>query len=118
MSALSNHPVGALKRLGQLTGPDASLLGVTKASETDEGYYYLALRTWPHPDVDDAWTLSLRYAYLTKGEGSDGWTDEGMNMRVEQDPEAFLQTLSRMFASGIARFDPSKDPSVHDATED
>jgi len=115
---LSNHPTGAMKRLEQLTGPDADLLGVTKASETDEGHYYLALRAWPHPDVDDAWTLSLRYAYLTAGGGSDGWTDQGMNMRVEQDPETFLQTVSQMFASGIPRFGGDRNPSMNDATED
>ena len=116
---MSNHAVGAMKRLEQLTGPDADLLGVSKASETDEGYYYLALRTWPHPDVDDAWTLSLRYAYLTKGDGSDGWTDQGMNMRVEGDRETFLQALSRMFAGGIPRLGSSRvNPSMSDATED
>lgn len=115
---MSNHPVGTEKRLAELTGPDADLLGYTLADTTDEGYYYLTLRAWPHPDVDDAWTLSLRYAYLTAGDGSDGWTDEGMNMRVSGDPATFLQTLSQMAASGIPRLGGGKDPSAHDATED
>ena len=115
---MSDHAVGELKRLEQLTGPDADLLGVTKASETPEGYYYLALRAWPHPDLDDAWTLSLRYAYLTKGDGSDGWTDQGMNMRVEHDPKTFLQTVSQMFASSIPRFGSGVDATINDATEE
>jgi hypothetical protein len=114
---LSNHPVGAARRLDHLTGPDAVLMDAMKSDETDEGHYYLALRAWPHPDVEDAWTLSLRYAYLTKGDGSDGWTDEGMNMRVNGDPLVFLQTLAKMFAGSTQRFDGDHDPMLHDATE-
>jgi len=115
---LSNHPVGTQKRLEQLTRPGVDLLGYLLADVTEEGYYYLTLRAWPHPDVDDAWTISLRYAYLTAGDGSDGWVDEGMNMRVSGNPATFLQALSQMCASGIARWGGENDPSVHDVTED
>jgi len=115
---MSEHAVGAMKRLEQLTGADADLLGYTLADTTDEGFYYLTLRAWPHPDVDDASTLSLRYAYLTAGDGGDGWVDEGMNMRVEGDPSTFLQALAQMFASGIPRLGGGRNPSTHNGTEE
>lgn len=111
-----SHPIGAEKRMAELTDPSERLLGVTKASETDEGHYYLVLRTWPHPDVDGAWTLSLRYAYLTKGNGGDGWTEQGMNMRVEDSMVKFLQCLSQMFTQAVGRLDGEADPTMHDAT--
>lgn len=91
-----NHPIGYEKRLEQLTGPDATLHAKEQADETDEGYYYLTVRTWPHPDVDDAWTVSFRYAYLTKGDGGDGWTETGMNMRASE-LVAFAELLSELF---------------------
>ena len=98
--------VGVDKRLSQLTNPDQVLLGYARASETEEGVYYIVLRTWPHPDVEDAWTVAVRYAYLTKGNGSDGWTQSGVNLRCEGDPETFLRTLAKLFLGGSQRVPP------------
>lgn len=112
------EPVGTVKRLQHLTGDDAELLGYTLCDDTNAGYYLLTLRTWPHPDDEDAWTLSLRYAYLTKGDGSDGWVEEGMNMKVSHGRKKFLQAVAQMFAAGIPRLDGDADPSAHNATED
>lgn len=117
MFALSDHPVGVEARLQQLTGDDAALLGYCLTDETSKGYYYTTLRMWPHPDAEDSWTFSVRYAYLTKGDGGDGWTDEGMNMRVSHGRKRFLQAMSRMFAGGIPRL-AGGDPSAHNATEE
>lgn len=111
-----SHPDDAAESVAELTEPSERLLGVMKAGETDDGHYYLVLRTWPHPDVDGAWTLALRYAYLTKGDGSDGWTEKGVNMRVEGSVTRFLQSLSRMFAGSIPRLDGEGEPTMHDAT--
>lgn len=111
---MSRHPIGYETRLEQLTGPDAYLLGATLWDSTDEGYYYNTLRIWPHPDVDGAWTLSQRFAYLTKGDGSDGWTEEGMNMRISGEPVAYLQALAEMFAAAIPRVqNRGRDASTH-----
>lgn len=116
---MSDPLVGVDARLEQLTGPDADLLGYFKADDTDQGVYYLTLRSWPHPDVDGATILALRYAYLTRGDGSDGWTESGVNMRVSGDPVAFLQALSQMAAAAIPRQgNPDADPWTGDGTED
>jgi len=116
---LSDQPIGVEARLGQLTGDDAELLGYLQCDETSQGWYYLALRTWEHPDDPDAWTLSLRYAYLTKGDGSDGWTEEGMNMRVNGPRDPFLQALAQMCAGSIPRLDqPDAEPWTGSVTEE
>jgi len=91
-----SHPIGAAKRMAQLTGDDETLLACHKTDETDQGHYYLVLRAWTHPDVEDAYTVSLRYAYLTDGSGSDGWTDQGVNMRCYS-VRRFLRAMSEMF---------------------
>ncbi|AGC65562.1 hypothetical protein K745_gp37 [Haloarcula hispanica virus PH1] len=119
MSPLSDHPIGTEARLGQLTGDDADLLGYFMADTTSQGYYYLTLRTWEHPDDPDAWTLSMRYAYLTAGDGGDGWVDEGMNMRVNGPREPFLQALALMCAGAIPRLDqPDADAWTGNVTEE
>lgn len=109
--------VGVKQRLLELTGADADLLGFLRASNTDQGAYYLTLRAWPHPDVDGATTLSIRYAYLTAGSGSDGWTDQGMNIRIEGDPEEFVGLLAQMVAAARPRLSNSDaEPWSGDAT--
>lgn len=118
---MSDPLVGVETRLTQLTGEDADLLGYFKADATEDGVYYVTLRAWPHPSADDATTLSMRYAYLTRGQGSDGWVGgdsdaAGVNFRVEGDPGVFLQTLAQMCAGSIPRLDADTDPWTGDAT--
>lgn len=119
---MSDDLIGVDKRLAQLTGPDERLLGYAFASETEEGAYYVTLRTWPHPDIEDAWTFAFRYAYLTKGGGGDGWTESGVNLRCEHDPETFLRTLAKLFLGASERVNlmsgKDPDPWTGDATED
>lgn len=67
-------------------------------NSTDAGHYYVVLRTWEHPKIDDATTVSLRYCYLDKGGDSAAWTDMGMNMRAV-DLVAFLDGLAAIFGS-------------------
>jgi len=105
---MTDHPIGARSRLGQLTDDsddDATLLAAAQADETEQGYYYLTLRVWQRDDPTLS-TIALRYAYLTKGDGGDGWIDDaGVNMRVDTDEvDTFLQLLARMFASGMNRY--------------
>ncbi|AFD02313.1 putative protein 32 [Haloarcula hispanica icosahedral virus 2] len=103
---MTDHPIGVRARLDQLTADsedDARLLGAAQADETSEGYYYLTLRQWQRDDPTLS-TLSLRYAYLTKGDGGDGWLDSGVNMRVDTDSVSdLLGLLAQMFAAGQAR---------------
>jgi hypothetical protein len=101
---MSDEPVGARRRLESLTDDGETLHGYVICDATDEGYYTLVARTWPHPDADDATTLSLRYAYLTAGDGSDGWTDAGLNMRLPRhaDPDEAAHTIGQLFA-GVSR---------------
>lgn len=88
--------IGVEARLRQLANAGEDVLGYAPTSETDQGVYFLVLRRYPHPDADDASVLNLRYAYLTRGEGSDGWLDNGINMRVEGDPDDFVLNLARL----------------------
>jgi hypothetical protein len=89
--------IGVEARLEQLAGAGETIHGYAPTSETDEGIYFLVIRSWPHPDVEGAATVSLRYAYLTRGEGSDGWLENGINMRVEDgNVERFLTGLARL----------------------
>ena len=97
--------VGVETRLGQLCDDGQHLLDHQAMGETDEGVYYLVSRVWQHPDVDGAQTLSIRYAYLTRGDGSDGWVDNGINVRVDpgDDPADVAQQLAQMMATSAAK---------------
>lgn len=88
--------IGVEQRIAQLANAGEDVLGYAPTSETSEGVYFLVLREWDHPDADDARVVSLRYAYLTRGDGSDGWIENGINMRVEGDPEQFILNLARL----------------------
>lgn len=109
----------AVSRVRAMMDDHETLLGVLHASSTSEGDYWLALREWPHPNEDGMRTISLRYAYLTSGDGSDGWIGgdsdtgaAGINIRVEGDDSApALQSLAGMMASGAAKLD-ADDTSV------
>lgn len=99
------------ERIERLCGPDERLLGFARADTTDEGTYFLTVRAWPHPDAEGHWTVSLRYAYLTKGDGSDGWVGgedsskaAGINMRVEGDPRGFMNGLGALFRGSAETF--------------
>ena len=87
-----------LSRILDMTADHETLHDAEFINATDSGYYYLVLRSWPHPDIDDAHTVSIRYAYLTKGSGSDGWTENGVNMRAEN-LVWFMDVLAAMFES-------------------
>lgn len=105
--------IGVDARLAQLANDGEEVLGYAPASETDAGIYFIVLRHYDHPDVDSATVLNVRYAYLTRGSGSDGWVDNGINMRIEGDPQEFMQSLARLFAnaSGVG---PGSDPVTAD----
>jgi hypothetical protein len=106
------------RRIEALTDARSQLLGVAFSGATDEGRYYLCLRSWDHPFVDDASIISLWYAYLsTTDDGSDGWTDDGVQMRCTADRAHFLQTLGQMFAGGIPRLDAGNDAGTYDLTD-
>lgn len=111
---MSYHPVGYERRLQQLTddsADDATLLAAYRPpeGETPQGYYYLTLRVWQRDDPTLS-TVSIAYAYLTKGDGHDGW-DKNFNMRVSTDEVAdFLGMLTQMFAAAQPRVDADADP--------
>lgn len=117
---MSEHPIGVERRIRQLCGDDVTLHGFVKADETEEGYYYVVVRSWDHPDADDAETLSERYAYLTKGGGSDGWVDEGVNRR-DRTGGVLAGDLAQLYAQVAANQRGGRDapePKKLDATED
>lgn len=98
-------------RLLGLCDPEQNLLGFAPTSETDDGVYYLTVREWPHPDVDGAHIVSIRYAYLTRGSGTDGWVDGGgVELRVEGDPQEFVGDLARLMAACKPRVGGEKRP--------
>lgn len=109
-------------RLRGLANDGETVLGYLRVSSTDRGDYYLVVRSWPHPDVPGATILSERYAYLTTGDGSDGWIDNGVNRRVEGfDPATMCQELASVYAQAAARFrggtENDRDPHVSDLLE-
>lgn len=69
---------GWKKRVQNLCEPHERLLGAMIIDESDEGAYAIVLRDWdhPYPNVDGD-TFSVRYAYLTFGDGNDGWKNKG-----------------------------------------
>lgn len=94
--------IGVKARLEQLANAGEDVLAYAPTSETSEGVYFLVLREWDHPDADDATVASLRYAYLTRGDGSDGWLENGINMRVEgADTRRFLKNLARLMYGAV-----------------
>jgi len=107
-------------RIRRLTNDGETLHGYTKVSETDEGAYYVVVREWPHPDVDDAQILSERYAYLTHGDGSDGWVENGINRRDTFESGELARSLAQMYASIAARQDAEtaeRDPVTDELAE-
>lgn len=110
---MSNDLIGVEKRIRGLADDDDDerVLGYVRTSDTDDGVYYIVCRSKPHPDAADAHILSMRYAYLTRGSGNDGWLENGINMRVEGDPAAFLGQLAEFAAACVARErNPEADP--------
>lgn len=119
--AASAGLIGVESRLKQLANPGETITAYAPCSETDEGVYFLVARHYPHPDLDDGSILNLRYAYLTRGGGSDGWVGgndstgaAGINMRIEGDPAEFLQGLAQLFAGSIPRLDGDRQPATDD----
>jgi|AntRauMinimDraft_3_1070383.scaffolds.fasta_scaffold01995_2 hypothetical protein len=110
--------IGVDQRIGQLCKDHETLLSYAPAGETDQGVYFVTLRAWDHPTADDAGILSIRYAYLTRGKGGDGWVKDqgasGINMRVEGDPAPFLQGLAQLCAASIPRLGGGKEPATAD----
>ena len=49
-----SDPIGADKRLAQLSDPNEDLLAWRIMDETNAGWYVLTVRSWPHPDAKDA----------------------------------------------------------------
>lgn len=70
--------IGLERRIRGLMDDHERLLGLMVVDESDEGYYAIVVRDWDHPSEHvDARILSERYAYLTKGDGNDGWLTDG-----------------------------------------
>jgi hypothetical protein len=89
--------VGTEQRLNSLANSGEDVIGYAPVSETDEGVYLLVLRLYPHPETDGIDVLNFRYAYLTRGDGSDGWLENGVNIRCEGDPARLLVGLAHLF---------------------
>jgi hypothetical protein len=72
--------VGLERRIRGLMDDHERLLGVMVVDESDEGYYAIVVRDWEHPSEHvDGRILAERYAYLTKGDGNDGWLTDGQS---------------------------------------
>lgn len=69
--------VGFERRIRGLMDEHERLLGAMVVDESSEGFYIIVIRDWEHPWADDAEILAERYAYLTKGDGNDGWNNDG-----------------------------------------
>jgi hypothetical protein len=89
--------VGITQRLDSLANAGEDVVGYAPVSETDEGVYLLTLRLYGHPEDDDVDVINFRYAYLTRGDGSDGWLENGINIRCEGDPARLLVGLAHLF---------------------
>lgn len=109
---------GVPRRIRELANDGETVLGHARMSETDEGEYHLVLREYQHPEHDGLRVVNVRYAYLTAGDGSDGWLDNGVNIRVEEDSADTLQALAQLFASGIPRLGGGQDPAYTDLLAD
>lgn len=108
---MSDKPVGAGKRIEQLTTadddrPGARALAYILADSGTYGTYAPVIRTWDHPTIDGASILSERYAFLTHGDNdaSDGWKD-GFERRVPEgvDPAEFCKTIGRAYLAAAHR---------------
>lgn len=95
--------IGVETRLEQLCEDNQTLRGQVAINYTDDGAYYLVVREKPHPDIPGAHVLSERYAYLTRGDGNDGWLTNGINRRVTGDLAEFSQQLAQLYAGVAAR---------------
>lgn len=75
---MTDDIIGLERRVRGLMDDHERLLAILVVDETDEGWYAIVVRDWDHPSDDvDARILSERYAYLTKGDGNDGWLNSG-----------------------------------------
>lgn len=117
--------VGVRQRIEELANPGEDVLSYARMDTTDQGEYFLVVREYEHPENDSLRILNLRYAYLTKGSGGDGWVGKdsgaaGINIRVPEgaDSAEMLQGLAQMFASSIPRLGGGKDPATVDLTPD
>jgi hypothetical protein len=101
--------VGVERRLRNLCDDHEHLINFAFNGATDDGAYYLTLRTWGHPNVDDAAMISLRFAYLTFGDGRDGWYNgaAGINIRVPEgrDPVDHLWAIAQFIGQGSKLLD-------------
>jgi hypothetical protein len=98
---MSDDLVGVEKRLRELCNDGETLHRAVHINDTDQGAYYIVVRVWDHPEVEDGQVLSERYAYLTKGSGSDGWVDNGVNRRVP--PGVDVADMCELLAQGYAK---------------
>jgi hypothetical protein len=89
--------VGTEQRLDSLANAGEDVVGYAPVSETSEGVYLLTIRLYGHPEDEGVDVLNFRYAYLTRGDGSDGWLENGVNIRCEGDPARLLVGLGRLF---------------------
>lgn len=96
------------ERVRKLMKDHERLLDVVVVDETDQGYYALVIRDWDHPsDHVDGGMLSERFAYLTKGDGGDGWVLEqdaaAINRRDVHGDGALAAKLATAYAKAAAR---------------
>lgn len=109
--------IGVEARIRQLCGPGEQFLGKVLTDTTDDGAFFLVHRCWEHPEVDGAHVISERYAYLTRGDGSDGWVNRqdaaGINRRVPPgvDPSEFLRRLGQSQVEASVRVGTDRDPA-------
>lgn len=103
---MSKQPVAPERRVRGLMDDGERLLGVLVTDETDQGWYAIVVRDWEHPNAPECGTLSERYAYLTKGDGNDGWVDgsgdsgaSAINRRDRHDRDGRLAgALAKLYA--------------------
>lgn len=101
--------VAMTRRLENLCDDNETLHGwyIPPGADTDDGTYCVTVRSWPHPDLDDGFMISIRYAYLTAGDGSDGWSKfggaKGINMRTKTHPTEFIRRMAQLFTAIVNR---------------
>jgi len=114
------------RRVRGLMNDTERLLAVMVVDETDEGHYAIVVRDWNHPTADGAEILSERYAYLTKGDGNDGWVSSGdgeggngINRRDSLDHGRLAGALAKVYvhAQKIQK-DEKSEPIVGSLLED
>lgn len=104
--------IGLETRVRQLMDDHETLLAIVVTDETNEGHYAVVIREWDHPtDGVEGTILSERFAYLTKGDGNDGWVNSGeggggasaINRRNRHDDGVLAQGLAQAYAAVAAR---------------